>query len=82
MDGRKSREIKEVLDGYRDEDAGDLIGNELNELVENMTGGNACEGNFWKSDERNQKIVMDEQIVKNSVMDAILCDTMFGTTFF
>ena len=30
MDGRKSRYIKEVMDWYRQEDAGDVRGNELN----------------------------------------------------
>ena len=37
MDGRKSRYIRDVLDWYRGEDAGDLKRSELNELVENMT---------------------------------------------
>ena len=32
MDGRESRCIKELLDRYRDEDAGDLKRSELNEL--------------------------------------------------
>ena len=44
LDGRKSRYIKEVLDGYRDEDAGDLRRSELKELVESMTRLNALEG--------------------------------------
>ena len=38
------RYIKEVLDCYRDEDAGDLRRSELNELVERMTCLNALEG--------------------------------------
>ena len=46
MDGRKSRYIGEVLDWYRGEDAGDLKGSELNELVENLTCINALEGKF------------------------------------
>ena len=37
MDGRKSRYIKEVLDRYRAEDAGDLRRKDLNELAEIVT---------------------------------------------
>ena len=37
MDGQTSRYIKEVLDWYRDEEAGDLKRSELNELVQNVT---------------------------------------------
>ena len=59
MDGRKSRHIGEVLEGYRGEDAGDLKRIELNELVVNMTYLNAFEGKFWKSD---PQIVTDEKI--------------------
>ena len=44
MDGRESRYIKEVLDWYRDEDAGDLRRSELNEILERMTCLNALEG--------------------------------------
>ena len=44
MDGRKSRYIEEVLDWYRDEDAGDPRKSESNELVECMTCLNALEG--------------------------------------
>ena len=44
MDGRKSRYIREVLDWYRGEDAGDLRRSELNELVENLICLNAFEG--------------------------------------
>ena len=33
MDGRKSRYIKNVLDWHREEDARDLGGNKLNQLV-------------------------------------------------
>ena len=44
MDGRQSRYIREVLDGYRREDAGDLKRSELNKLVENMTCLNALAG--------------------------------------
>ena len=64
MDGRESRYIKEVLDWYRDEDAGDLRRSELNELLERMT--------YLKSlsEIRNQNIVMNEELVKNIVMNA------------
>ena len=54
--GRGGRYIKEVLDCYRDEDAGDLRRSELNELVERMTCLNALEGEGeegWKS-EKNE----------------------------
>ena len=44
MYGRKRRYIKEVLAWYRGEDAGDLKGSELNELVENVTCLNALAG--------------------------------------
>ena len=44
MDGRKSRYIRELLDRYRGEDAGDLRTSELNDFVENMTCLNALEG--------------------------------------
>ena len=47
MDGRKSRYIREVLNWYRGEDAGDLKRSELNELVENMTCLNALAGEMW-----------------------------------
>ena len=66
MDGRKSRYIGEVLEWYRGEDAGDLKRSELNELLENMTRLNALEVKIWKS---GQKIVMDEEVVQNDVMD-------------
>ena len=56
MDGRKSRYTKEVLDWYREQDAGGLRRNEVNELVGNMTAS-------------NQNIVMNEKFVKNSVMN-------------
>ena len=79
MDGRKSRHIKEVLEWYRGEDAGDLKrseSNELNELVENLTCFNALERKIWKSDEKvvmddkiNQNDLMDEELVQNDVMD-------------
>ena len=81
MDGRTSRYIKEVLGLYREEDDGDLRSNELNELAENMTALNVLEGKTWQSEEswkvetkwksekRSQKSVMDEQIVKDNVMD-------------
>ena len=48
MDGRKSRYIGEVLEWYREEDAGDLKRRELNELVENLACLNALEGKFGK----------------------------------
>ena len=58
MDGRKSRYIREVLDWYRREGAGDHKRSELNELVENMTCLNALAGENWKN---NPKIVTDEK---------------------
>ena len=67
MDGRKSRYIGEVLDWYRGEDAGDVKRSELNELVENVTCLNAFAGANWKS---NPKIVMNEELVQNSVTNA------------
>ena len=67
MDGRKSRFIGEVLDWYRREDAGDLKRSELNQLVEKLTRLNALEGKFGKF---YPKIVMDEELVQNGVMDA------------
>ena len=48
MDGRRSRYIKEVLDWYGEEDAGDLRRNTLNESVENTTAPNALEVKFGK----------------------------------
>ena len=56
MDGRKSPYTKEVLDWYREQDAGGLRRNDVNELVGNMTAS-------------NQNIVMNEKFVKNSVMN-------------
>ena len=67
MDGRKSRYIGEVLEWYRGEDAGDLKRSELNEMVENLTCLNALEREIWKC---GQKIVMDEELVQDDVMDA------------
>ena len=64
MDGRKSRHIGEVLEWYRGEDAGEL--NRI-ELVEKWTCLNVLEEKIWKS---NRKIVMDEELVQNDVMDA------------
>ena len=66
MDGRKNRYIGEVLEWYRGEDARDLKRSELNELVENWTCLNGLEEKFWKSD---PKVVMDEKLVQNGVMD-------------
>ena len=61
MDGRKSRYIKEVLDGYRGEDARNL---------------KRSEGEIWKNDQKVvtdeelvQNIVTDEEFVKNIVTD-------------
>ena len=54
MDGRKSRYIREVLEWYRRENAGDLKRSELNELVENMTCLNALEVKIWKSDQKSR----------------------------
>ena len=56
-DGRESRYIKEVLDWYREEDAGDLRRSELNEKVWSMTCLNALEGKSWQSEKSNQNIV-------------------------
>ena len=64
MDGRKSRYIGEVLDWYRGEDAGDLKRSELNEFVENLT----CLNALWDV-KINQKIVMNEELVQNGVMN-------------
>ena len=76
MDGRESRDIGEVLEWYRGEDAGDLKTSELKELVENLTCLNALEGEIWESNQKvvmgdkiKQKIVMDEELVQNDVMD-------------
>ena len=69
MDGRESRYIQEVLDCYRDEDAGDLRRSELNELVERMTCHKSLEGKrekSWKSEIRNQNIVINEELVRTS----------------
>ena len=66
MDGRESRYIREVLDWYRDEDAGDLMKSELDEPVENMTSLSAHEG---KNGKRNENIVMNLKLVKNIVMN-------------
>ena len=48
MDGRRSRYIKEVLDWYREEDAGYLRRSDLNELVESMTALSALEDKIRK----------------------------------
>ena len=45
VDGRESRQIKEVSDWFREEDAGDLKSSELNEY---MTRRNAFEGKIGK----------------------------------
>ncbi len=46
----------EVLDWYREEDAGDLRSSELNQLVENTTCLNALEGETWKSERKVGKV--------------------------
>ena len=66
MDGRNRRYIREVLEWYRGEDAGDLKTSEFNEVVENWTYLNALEGKFWKND---HKVVMEEKINSKIVMD-------------
>ena len=48
MDGRQSRYIGEVLERYRDEDAGDPKRSESDESVGNLTCLNASRGNFGK----------------------------------
>ena len=79
MDGRRNRNIGEVWERYRGEDAGDLKRSELDEFVENWTGLNALEGTNPRilMDQRRsrtcksiQKIVMDEEVVQNCVMDS------------
>ena len=67
MDGRRSRYSKEVLDGYREEDAGDLRGNQVNVLVEKMTAFNSLQENIEK---RLKSDMLDEQFVKKNVMAA------------
>ena len=42
----------------------------MNESVENMTALNPFEGEIWTSEMSNQNIVMNEQFVKNMVMNA------------
>ena len=82
MDGRKSRYVGEVLDWYRGEDVGDLKRSELDVLVENWTCLNAHGRKIFKSDlkilmdekswntwKSNQKIVMNEELVQNGVMN-------------
>ena len=66
MDGRKSRYIREVLEWYRREDAGDLKRSELNELVEKLTCLNALEEKIWKS---NQKVVTDDKVNPKILVD-------------
>ena len=62
MDGRKSRNIKEVLEWFREEDARDLRRSDLNKTVEGMSCLNALEGKIWKN---NPKILMDEESWKH-----------------
>ena len=47
-DGRRSRYIRGGLEWYRGEDAGDLKGSELSELVENRTCLNVYTRKMWK----------------------------------
>ena len=49
VDGRESRQIKEVSDWFREEDAGDLRRNELNEY-------NVFEGKLGKSEKKVGKV--------------------------
>ena len=73
MDGRESRHINEVLEWYREEDAGDLRRSESNWLVERMTClYSLCwmiseRQKKWKSEKSNQNIVANEEFVKNSI---------------
>ena len=55
-DGQKSRYIREVLDWYRGEDAGDLKIGELHELFEKMTCLNVLAGEHRKkqSEDRDE----------------------------
>ena len=75
MDGQKSRYIQEVLNWYREQDAGDFRRHKLNELVEHMTALNALERKLWKSKKvgkvrkSNQNNVMNETFVRNNVMN-------------
>ena len=57
-DGRRSRNIGEVLELYRGEDAGDLERIELDALVGNWVCLNVLERKIWKI---NPKILMDEK---------------------
>ena len=52
----RSRYIEELLDWYREEDAGDLRRGELNEVVENMTALKALERTLWKKREKLEKV--------------------------
>ena len=72
MDGRKSRDIGEVLDWYRREDVGDLTRSESNDLVEILTCLNVFEGISWTS---NQKVVTDETINPRILIDEKTCKT-------
>ena len=81
-DGRENRCIRDVLEWYRGEDAGDLERIELNILVENwrylsdpgrkiwkINSKVLMEEKSWKTLKSNQKVVMDEELVQNGVMD-------------
>ena len=73
MDGRESRHINEVLEWYREEDAGDLRRSESNWLVERMTClYSLCwmiseRQKKWKSQKSNQNTAANEEFVKNSI---------------
>ena len=72
MDGRESRYIKEVLDWYGDEDAGDLKRSALN-LKGRSEKSNQ---NIVMNEEFVENIVMSEEFVKNSVMNAKIVPTV------
>ena len=76
MDGRN---IREVLDWYRGEDAGDLKRSELNELVGNLNQKFMTDEKInpkilmdeksWKTWKSSQKIVRNEELVQNGVIN-------------
>ena len=72
--GQESRNIKEVLDLYREEDAGDLRRSEFNDFVESMTCLSALERKVGKvrkemNEEFMKNVVMNEEFVTTSVMN-------------
>ena len=75
MDGRRSRDIKEVLDLLsRRRCGGHLRRNELSELVDNMAAFNSLKVKIWKYEtswkieNSNQNIVTNEEFEKIIVM--------------